>query len=164
MVFLLIWADLACKNTAHISGIQCIFAKVVGLLKLYYEAGAFKSENNLVAKAGQTEGFSECPFYTPFYRLAHLLADLGWVDLDFGCSITLLGQYIDTVAAHQPGNFSHLSQPNPGPRGDGPPCISCLEYTTMISILDFELVTRESAKFREYRSLNPVATQEMEAK
>ena len=53
---------------------------------------------------------------------ANLLADLGWVDLDLGCSITLLGQQIAAAAALQPGNFSDLSQPNPGPRGDGPPC------------------------------------------
>ena len=26
------------------------------------------------------------------YRVAHLLTDLGWVDLDLGCSSTLLGQ------------------------------------------------------------------------
>ena len=33
-----------------------------------------------------------------FYRVTHLLSDLGWVDLDFGCS-TCLGS---TAAAVQP--------------------------------------------------------------
>ena len=29
-----------------------------------------------------------------FYRVTHLLSDLGWVDLDFGCStVHLLGQH-----------------------------------------------------------------------
>ena len=27
-----------------------------------------------------------------FYRVAHLLPNLGWVDFDLGCSTTLLGQ------------------------------------------------------------------------
>ena len=33
------------------------------------------------------------------YRVSHLLADLGWVDSDLGCSTTLLGQKIATIAA-----------------------------------------------------------------
>ena len=51
---------------------------------------------------------------TDLYRVAHLLADLGWVDLDLGYFTTLLGQQIAAVAAHQPGNFSHLSPLNLG--------------------------------------------------
>ena len=51
---------------------------------------------------------------------------LGFVDLDLGSSTTLLGQYVATVAAHQPGELTNLSQPNPGLRGHGTPCTSCL--------------------------------------
>ena len=29
--------------------------------------------------------------YEPKYRVGHLLADLGWVDLDLGCSTIMLG-------------------------------------------------------------------------
>ena len=35
----------------------------------------------------------------PWYRVSHLLANLGWVDVDLGCSITLLGQELSAVAA-----------------------------------------------------------------
>ena len=40
------------------------------------------------------------------YRVSHLVADLGWVDLDLGCSTTLPGHQVATVlAAHQPGEL-----------------------------------------------------------
>ena len=32
--------------------------------------------------------------------MTHLLANLGWVDLDLGCSTILLRQKVATVAAH----------------------------------------------------------------
>ena len=37
-------------------------------------------------------GFSRPPFASSEYRVAHLLANLGWVDLDLRCSTILLGQ------------------------------------------------------------------------
>ena len=52
------------------------------------------------------------------YRVADLLANLGWVDFDLGCSTTLIGQQVATVAA----TSRNQSQPNPGSPGDGPPC------------------------------------------
>ena len=54
--------------------------------------------------------------------MGHLLADPGCVDLDLECSIILFGQYVATVASHQPGNLPNLSQPKPDPRADAPPC------------------------------------------
>ena len=33
------------------------------------------------------------------YRVGHLLADLGWVDLDLECSTIMLGKYVASVAA-----------------------------------------------------------------
>ena len=36
------------------------------------------------------------------YRVALVVKYLGWVDLDFGCSTILLGQYLAAIAAHQP--------------------------------------------------------------
>ena len=63
------------------------------------------------------------------YRVAHLLANLGWVDFDFGCS---------TLCLFLPGlmrnwliwmsrwavwwNMLNHSQPNPTVRPDAPPC------------------------------------------
>ena len=57
------------------------------------------------------------------YRVTHLVANLGWVDYDLGCSTILLGQKVATVAATSQGNSPNLSQPNPGSPPDGSPCI-----------------------------------------
>ena len=43
----------------------------------------------------------------------NVLEDLGWVDLDFGCSTILLGQQIATVAAHQPGELPKSKSTQP---------------------------------------------------
>ena len=37
------------------------------------------------------------------YRVTMVFLDLGCVDLDWGCSTVLLGQWVSTVKAHQPG-------------------------------------------------------------
>ena len=34
------------------------------------------------------------------YRVTHLVANLGWVDFDLGCSTILFGQWLATVPAH----------------------------------------------------------------
>ena len=39
------------------------------------------------------------------YRVSHLVADVGWVELDLGCFTTLSGQKVATVVAHQPGEL-----------------------------------------------------------
>ena len=48
------------------------------------------------------------------YKLVLVAAELGWADLDLRCSTILLGQWVATIAAHQPGEHlkSKSSQPN----------------------------------------------------
>ena len=64
------------------------------------------------------------------YRVTHLLANLGWVDFDLGCSIILPS--CSAASAKFPPvqaesgrlwNSQNPSQPNPGSPGDGSPCI-----------------------------------------
>ena len=54
----------------------------------------------------------------PKYRVTHLLADLGWVDLDLGCSIVLLGQHRSCRTAQPPVEHpkSKSTQPRSGRR------------------------------------------------
>ena len=72
------------------------------------------------------QGFT--PRSPPLYRVAHLIADLGWVELDLECSTVCpillglmgirqkwLGKCVIWILWKQ-------SQPNSGPRPDGPPC------------------------------------------
>ena len=47
---------------------------------------------------------------------------LGWVDLDFGCSTILLGQYLATISAHQPGELPKSKSTQPSPSPDAPDC------------------------------------------
>ena len=47
----------------------------------------------------------------------------------------MLGQKVATVAAHQPGNSPNPCHPNPGPRGDAPPCIRYVERSTIVLLL-----------------------------
>ena len=61
------------------------------------------------------------------YRVAHLVADLGWLDLDFECS-TVCPILPGLMGIWQKGlgktvEHRNPSQPSPGPRPDGPPCI-----------------------------------------
>ena len=69
------------------------------------------------------------------YRVAHLVANLGWVDLNFDYStVCLIPAWADgslSEAAGQLGKTVELpnpSQPNPGSRPDGPPCTYEKEY------------------------------------
>ena len=55
------------------------------------------------------------------YRVTHLLADLGWVDLDFGCS-TGRWAVLQLRCCPSKWNIPNPSQPNPDLRGDGSPC------------------------------------------
>ena len=64
------------------------------------------------------------------YRVTHLLANLGWVDLDFDsstvCSILhgLVGIWQKRLSSWARWwNIPNQSQPNPGSPGDGSPCI-----------------------------------------
>ena len=57
-----------------------------------------------------------------FYRVAHLLADLGWVDSVLRSSQAGGPLLQLSTAQARWWNILNLSQPNPGPRGDGPPC------------------------------------------
>ena len=56
------------------------------------------------------------------YRVGQLLMHLGYVDLDISCSTILLGQQVANVAAHQPGEFPNICQPNLGARVAAQPC------------------------------------------
>ena len=63
------------------------------------------------------------------YRETHLLANLGWVDLDLGYSTILPSCSASSAnfpsAQAEPGrgwNGQNQSQPNPGSPGDGSPC------------------------------------------
>ena len=55
--------------------------------------------------------------------MTHLLADLGWVDLDLGCSTVLLGQHRSCSTAQRPVEHPKSKSTQPSPRGDGSPCI-----------------------------------------
>ena len=63
------------------------------------------------------------------YRVVHLLANLGWVDFDLGCSTILpscsaSSANFSSVKAEigRGWNSQNQSRPNPGSPGDGPPC------------------------------------------
>ena len=69
-----------------------------------------------------------------FYRVTHLLTNLGWVDVDFGCSTLLTGSawadwpnWLSSWARWW--NIPNKSQPNLGSPGDVSPCICCLRDT-----------------------------------
>ena len=73
------------------------------------------------------------------YRVTHLLANLGWVDLDFDCSTVcpiLLGlvwiwqKWLSTWARWW--NIPNQSQPNPGLLGDGSLCRQFIKYTGLL--------------------------------
>ena len=73
------------------------------------------------------------------YRVTHLLANLGWVDLDFDCSTVcpiLLGlvwiwqKRLSTWARWW--NIPNQSQPNPGLLGDGSLCRQFIKYTGLL--------------------------------
>ena len=69
-----------------------------------------------------------CRYNIPIktYRVTHLLANLGLVDFDFGCStLCLMGNWQNWLSTWARWwNIPNQSQPNPGSPGDGPPCIS----------------------------------------
>ena len=83
----------------------------------------------VVARAGQHREHRHFDAYNQIraivhrYRVGHLLADLGWVDLDLGSS--LAGGLLLWLPTAQAGrwNIPNLSQPNLGPRADAPPSI-----------------------------------------
>ena len=69
--------------------------------------------------------------FAGLYRVTHLLANLGWVDLDFDCSTLclvlpgLLGNWQNWLSSWARWwNIPNLSPPNPGLPGDGSPCTS----------------------------------------
>ena len=64
------------------------------------------------------------------YRVAHLLANLGWVDFDFGCStlclvlLGLMGNWQKWLSSWaRCWNIIDQSHPNQTIPADGPPCI-----------------------------------------
>ena len=69
------------------------------------------------------------------YRVAHLLANLGWVDFDFGCSTLcqvlpgLMGKWQNLLSSWaRCWNIPNQSQPNPGSPGDVSPCTVVIGY------------------------------------
>ena len=58
------------------------------------------------------------------YRVTQQVSDLGWVDLDFGCSTILPGSRQLQKRPTSRRNSLNISQPNPGPRPAESPCIS----------------------------------------
>ena len=55
--------------------------------------------------------------------MTHLLADLGWVDLDLGCSTVLLGQHRSCSTDQRPVEHPKSKSAQHSPRPDGSPCI-----------------------------------------
>ena len=83
--------------------------------------GAARSTNGTAAlsacQADATSQHRQC-------RLAHLLANLGWVDFDLGSSP---GWWAATVATYCPSKVVEhpkSKSSEPSPPGDGPPCTS----------------------------------------
>ena len=73
--------------------------------------------------------------WKPLYRVTHLLANLGWVDFDFGCStlcLVLPGQMVNWQNWMRSWarwwNIPNQSQPNPGLPGDVSPYISLIGH------------------------------------
>ena len=56
------------------------------------------------------------------YRVSHLVANLGWVELNLGSS--LVGSYCPGRMVEHPKSMSA----KPSPRPDGTPCIVMLRY------------------------------------
>ena len=53
----------------------------------------FDGNDNLeTVKLSHNKGWSSVMLRGSQYRVGHLLADLGWVDLDLACSTIMLGQ------------------------------------------------------------------------
>ena len=79
---------------------------------------------------------SHYDLYYASYRVTHLLANLGWVDFDLGCS-TILPSCSAASAKFPPAqaelgrqwNSQNASQPNPGSPGDGSPCTTITART-----------------------------------
>ena len=61
-------------------------------------------------------------FWFLWYRVTHLLADLGWVELDLLCSAVLLWQLRSCSTAQRPVEHPKSKSTHPSPRGDGSPC------------------------------------------
>ena len=57
------------------------------------------------------------------YRVTHLLADLGWVDLDLGCSTGRWAGLQLRCCQSKTVEHPKSKSTQPGPRGDGSPCI-----------------------------------------
>ena len=62
--------------------------------------------------------------------MAHYVSDMGWVDFDLDVPRILPtyfahSAYLSSAQAEsgRQWNIQHLSQPNLGPRRDGPPCM-----------------------------------------
>ena len=56
------------------------------------------------------------------YRVAHLLADLGWAALDLGSSPGRLAVLQLQCCLSKTGEHPKSKSTKPSPRGDGPPC------------------------------------------
>ena len=79
-------------TTAH-KGLCIASCKHSAGLKVDYWVMRIDIAHVLESKPDTAMTVSEQKFWTPHcYRVGHLLADLGWVDLDLGRSSTLPGQ------------------------------------------------------------------------
>ena len=87
------------------------------------------------------------------YRVTLLLANLGWVDFDLGCS-TILPSCSAASAKFPPSqaklgrqwNFQNSSQPNPGSPGDGSPCIMTSDQSNFRSFLPQKCRSRRRSR------------------
>ena len=58
--------------------------------------------------------------------MTHLLADLGWVDLDLGCSTGHWAVLQMRCCPSKTVEHPKFKSTQPSPRGDGSPCILCM--------------------------------------
>ena len=91
-------------------------------------SGCVVRQTKICSDQGLAKSLSWSIFWL-LYRVTHLLANLGWVDIDFGCSTLclilpgLMGNWQNWLSSWvRWWNIPNQSQPNPGSPADGSPC------------------------------------------
>ena len=74
------------------------------------------------------------------YRVAHLVANLGWVDLDFECSTVCKKNLLVLMGTWHKGlgkwvEHRNSSQQNPGPLPDRPPWTLIFQFNKFIVLV-----------------------------
>ena len=72
---------------------------------------------------------NKCFSLENMYKVTHLLADLGWVELDFGSS---LGATIATYCPSRLVEHPKFKSTEPSPPGDGSPCTVKIAYIVTV--------------------------------